>query len=155
MSGLLNGPGFLGTNAPFLSDATLVLIVLTAVLFTVGWRLAVKKRFDAHRRVQTFAVILNAMIVLGTMIRSYWVNLLPGIPEKLGEGSYGITTLHALIGLAGLALGIYILLQGYDLLPTALRFRNYKIFMRSTYALYMLATFTGVVVYIIVFVMGI
>ena len=155
MNTLLNGPGFLGTNANFRSDATLVLILVAEVLFTIGWRLAIQKRYEAHRWVQTSAVILNTIVVLITMISSFMIYILPGIPAKLNEGSYGITTVHGVIGLVGLLLGIFIVLQGNNLVPKALRFRNYKLFMRTSYLLYLSATILGVIVYIVVFVYGI
>jgi uncharacterized membrane protein YozB (DUF420 family) len=155
MNALLNSSGFLGTNASFRSDATLILILVTEVLFTIGWRLAVRKRYEAHRWVQTSAVILNTIVVLFTMISSFLVYILPGIPGKLNEGSYGVTTVHALVGLVGLVLGVFIVLRGNDLVPKALRFSNYKLFMRTSYSLYTLATLLGVVVYIVVYVYGI
>jgi uncharacterized membrane protein YozB (DUF420 family) len=155
MNGLLNGPGFLGTNAPFRVDVTLILILVSAVLFTIGWRLAVRKRYEAHRWVQTSAVILNTIVILFTMISSFLIHILPGIPGKLNEGDYALTTVHALVGTVGMLLGVFIVLRGNKLVPKALRFRNYKLFMRTSYALYMLATFLGVIVYITVYVYGI
>jgi len=155
MNGLLNGPGFLGTNAPFRVDVTLILILVSAVLFTIGWRLAVRKRYEAHRWVQTSAVILNTMVILFTMISSFLIHILPGIPGKLNEGDYALTTVHALVGTVGMLLGVFIVLRGNKLVPKALRFKNYKLFMRTSYALYMLATFLGVIVYITVYVYGI
>jgi uncharacterized membrane protein YozB (DUF420 family) len=155
MNGLLNGPGFLGTNAPFRVDVTLILILVSAVLFTIGWRLAVRKRYEAHRWVQTSAVILNTIVILFTMISSFLIHILPGIPGKLNEGDYALTTVHALVGTVGMLLGVFIVLRGNKLVPKALRFKNYKLFMRTSYALYMLATFLGVIVYITVYVYGI
>lgn len=155
MTALLNGPGFLGTTANFRSDATLVLILITAVLFTIGWQLAVRKRYEAHRWVQTSAVILNTMAILFTMISSFLIHILPGIPAKLNQGDYAVTTVHALVGLVGMVLGVFIVLRGNKLVPKALRFKNYKLFMRTSYALYMLATLLGVIVYITVYVYGI
>jgi hypothetical protein len=43
MTGILHQPGFLGTNANFAADLTLVLMLLIAVLFTVGFILARQK----------------------------------------------------------------------------------------------------------------
>ena len=151
----LNSPGFLGTNAPLHSDVTLVLILVTAVMFTIGWQLAVRKHFELHRWVQTAAVILNTTVVLVSMIGSFVMYILPGIPAKLGEGSYGVTTLHAIVGLVGSALGVFIVLRANKLVPKALRFNSYKRFMRISYVIYMLATLLGVVVYIVVYVYGI
>jgi uncharacterized membrane protein YozB (DUF420 family) len=128
------------------------MILFTAVLFTIGWRLAVGKNFEAHRWIQTTAAILNAIVVLTVMIASFVVYILPGIPGKLLEGTYGITTIHAVIGLLGMLLGVFIVLRANGLVPRALRFKNYKLFMRTSYALYMLATLIGVIVYFAVYV---
>ena len=151
MSFLLQGPGFLGTKANFGSDASLVVILIAAVLFTIGWKLAVRKQYKAHRWVQTAAACVNAIPVLGLMIGSFLVHILPGIPGKLGEGTYAVTTVHAIVGLIGLVLGVFVTLRGNELVPKALRFANYKLFMRSSYALYMLATLMGVILYAVVF----
>ena len=155
MNGLLNSPGFLGTNAPFRIDLTLILILVSAVLFTTGWILAIRKRYEAHRWVQTSAVILSTLVILFTMVSSFLIHILPGIPGKLNQGDYALTTIHAIVGLVGMLLGVFIVLRANKLVPKALRFRNYKLFMRTSYALYMLATFGGVIVYITVYVYGI
>ena len=155
MINLLQSPGFLGTKANLRSDATLVLILVTAVLFTIGWQLAVRKRYEAHRWVQTCAASLNTIVVLSTMISSFWVNILPGIPGRLNEGSYGITTVHAVVGMVAILLGVFVVLRANQLVPKGLRFKNYKLFMRASYALYMLATLIGIVVYVAVFIYGI
>jgi len=155
MTTFLIHPGFLGTHATFLSDLTLVLILITAILFTIGWQLARYKHYKAHRWVQTVTACLNAIVVLGVMIRSFIVHILPGIPGRLLQGDYAVTTLHALVGLTGFLFGIFVVLRGNKLVPKALRFKKYKPFMRTAYALYMLATLFGVIVYIETFILGI
>ena len=155
MSGLLRGPGFLGTGATFRSDVTLILILFTAVLFTIGWRLAVHKHYTAHRWVQTSMVVLNSFTVLFTMIGSFIAHILPGIPKDLNKGDYAVTTIHALVGMVGLLLGIFIALRANGLVPKSLQFQNYKRFMRTSYALYMTATALGVFVYVLVFIFSV
>lgn len=155
MINFLNLPGFLGTHATVLSDLTLVLILFTVILFTVGWQLARHKRYKIHRWVQTSAVIINAIVVLGVMINSFVTHILPGIPGKLLQGDYGVTTLHAVVGSIGLLLGVFVVLRANKLVPKSLRFKNYKLFMRTSYALYMVATLLGVVVYVEAFILGI
>jgi uncharacterized membrane protein YozB (DUF420 family) len=155
MNNFLNLPGFLGTHASNLSDLTLVLILFTAVLFTIGWQLARHKQYGIHRWVQTTAASINAVVVLGVMIRSFITHILPGIPGRLLQGDYAVTTLHAIVGAIGLLLGVFVVLRANGLVPKALRFKNYKLFMRMSYGLYMLATFLGVIVYIEAFVLGI
>jgi len=146
--------GFLGTKAPMRSDITLVLTLITAVLFTIGWRLAVNKKYEVHRWVQTVAVIINAIVVLIAMINVFIVYILPGIPGKLFQGSYGATTLHGFVGAIGLILGIFIVLRANNLVPKSLRFKNYKLFMRTSYVIYMLATLLGLVVYVMAYIIG-
>jgi putative membrane protein len=155
MNSFLNAPGFLGTNATVRTDITLILTLISAALFTYGWRLAVRRRYKTHRKVQTAGVILNTLVVLLVMAVSFVKYILPGIPGKLGEGSYGITTLHALIGLAGMSLGLFVVGQGNGLIFKGVRIRNYKRLMRVTYGIYMLATLSGVIIYIVVFIYGI
>ena len=151
MSDTLQGFWFLGTTAGFGASFTLVVMLLAAVLFTVGWRLAARKNYEAHRWVQTAAACLNAVLVLAWMIRRFWLWVLPEIPGKLGQASYAVTTVHAVVGALGLVLGVFVVLRGNELVPKRLRFTNYKLFMRSSYALYMLGTLMGVVVYIVVY----
>ncbi len=155
MGNNLTGPGFLGTHAPFVSDLTLILILLTAILFTFGWQLARHKHFTAHRWVQTFSASLNALVVLSVMVNSFILHILPGIPGKLLVGDYAVTTIHAFVGTCGLLLGIFVVLRANKLVPKRFRFKNYKRFMRTSYVLYMLATLLGVVVYLEVYVFGI
>jgi uncharacterized membrane protein YozB (DUF420 family) len=155
MSDFLTMPGFLGTKATLRSDLTLVLILITAVLFNLGFILARRKQFEAHRWVQTASVSINTLVVLISMVTSYIIYILPGIPAKLGQGDYAVTTVHGIVGAIALLLGVFVMLRGNKLVPRSLRFKNYKLFMRWAYALYMFATLGGVGVYIIVFVYGI
>jgi len=154
MQTLLTGTGFLGTRAPFHSDLSLILVLITAVLFTVGWRLAVRKNFEAHRWIQTTAVILNTIAILLVMIPAFVIYILPGLPGKFLEGTYSITTVHAFIGTIGLLLGVFIVLRANRLVPKRLRFKNYKLFMRTSYGLYMLTTLIGVIIYVLVYITG-
>lgn len=155
MSDFLTQPGFLGTRATMRSDITLVLILLTAVMFNIGFYLARRKKFTAHRWVQTSTFILNSLVVLISMVTSYIIHILPGIPSKLARGDYAVTTIHALIGAGAFLFGIFVVLQGNNLVPRNLRIKNYKPYMRTAYSLYMAATLAGIIIYIIVFVLGI
>jgi hypothetical protein len=83
MNNLLNGARFLRTHASFRSDTTLILILISAFLFTIGWQLAIRKHFVAHRWVQTIAASINAIVVLSSMISSFIIYIIPRIPAKL------------------------------------------------------------------------
>ena len=151
MSGLLQGAGSLGTTAPLGADVSLALTLLVTAMLTIGWRLAVRRRYQAHRWVQTTAVVLNAVVVVVWMIRSLVVNVLPGIPAKLGEKAYALATLHGVVGVLGLVLGVFVLLRGNELVPRRLRFTDYKRFMRVSYELYLLGTLTGVILFVVAY----
>ena len=155
MTDFLTTPGFLGTKATLRSDLTLVLILITAVMFNIGFILARRKQFNAHRWVQTIAVILSTLVVVISMVTSYIIYILPGIPAKLGEGDYAVTSLHAIVGTIAVLFGVFVTLVGNNLVPKRLRFQNYKPFMRWAYGLYMLSTLGGVILYIIIFIFGI
>jgi uncharacterized membrane protein YozB (DUF420 family) len=120
-------------------------------MLTIGWRLAVRRRYQAHRWVQTTAVVLNAVVVVVWMIRSLVVNVLPGIPAKLGEKAYALATLHGVVGVLGLVLGVFVVLRGNELVSRRLRFTDYKRFMRVSYGLYLLGTLTGVILFVVAY----
>jgi uncharacterized membrane protein YozB (DUF420 family) len=154
MDNILNGPGFLGTFATFHSDAALVLILLSSLLLTVGWQLRVHKHPKAHCPLQAVAVILNTAVVAEVMIRSYIANILPGLPGKLFSGINGIAILHGIIGVLSVLLGMFVVLRAYHQVPQALRFHNFKLFMRASYLLFVTSAVLGVYVYLILYAGG-
>jgi plastocyanin/uncharacterized membrane protein YozB (DUF420 family) len=143
----MNARGFLGTNASVLADISLITGILVALLLTIGMLLAVRKRYNAHRWVQTTAVTINVVQVLTIMIASFFKSAAPGIPQKLGETYYRAAAIHALLGLATLLFGTFVMLRGNELVPRALKFNNYKLFMRTAYTGYILITLLGIWVY--------
>jgi uncharacterized membrane protein YozB (DUF420 family) len=155
MENFLNGRGFLGTHATFRSDASLILILLSMVLLAIGWQLKVHGREKIHCRFQTIAVILNTSVIAVVMIMPFLTAILPGIPGKLLEGSYGITTVHALTGSISMIFGIYVVLSANKLLPRRMRFKNYKLFMSTSLLLYLFTALLGIAVYLIVFIGGV
>ena len=146
-------PGFLGTRATFGPDLALVLILISSALFTIGWQLAVHKHYDIHRWVQTSAAIINASVVLVVMVGSFVGFTLPKIPSQFAQPPIWVTTVHVCVGIVTFLLGIFVVLRANKLVPQALRFRNYKLFMRTAYALYMLATLIGIAVYLVTYVL--
>ncbi len=155
MINILNGPGFFGTHAPLSSDLSLLLILISIAFFTTGWQLRIHGRPKAHCPIQAAAAILNVLAVAAVMIPSFVIHILPGIPAKLGTGDYAFTTLHAVIGAAAALLGAFVVLRAYKLVPERFRFKNYKLFMRTSFLLYIIAAALGVAEYYIVYVAGI
>ncbi len=146
-------PGFLGTRATFGPDLALVLVLFSSALFTIGWRLAVHKHYGIHRWVQTSAASINALAVLAIMVGSFWGFVLPTLATRISQPVTLITTIHAAIGALTFLLGVFVVLRANKLVPHALRFKNYKLFMRTSYSLYMLTTFIGIAVYLVTYVL--
>jgi uncharacterized membrane protein YozB (DUF420 family) len=149
---LLHQPGFLGTSANFAADMTLVLSLLVAAALSIGFVLARRGDYRTHRVVQTVAALSNAVLVLWLMVLPFRDFVAPGVPERLGERFVAVTTLHAAVGASALVLGLFVVLRANGLMPKPLRFHNYKRVMRVSYALYILATLIGILVYLTWFV---
>ena len=131
---------------------SLAVIVVAAVLFTIGVVLVRQQRIEAHRWVQTVGVLLTAGLGLTFMLSSLRRNVLPQLPGHLHESPYLWATLHAATGIVAVAVGLYVAAVGNRLLPARLSFTRFKPYMRSSYGLYLLATLTGVVLYLVAYV---
>ena len=110
------------------------------------------KHYKVHRWVQTSAAIINALVIVVVMVGSFWGFTLPQIPAKFAEPTVWITVVHACVGTVTFLLGVFIVLRANGLMPQALRFTNYKLFMRTSYTLYMLSTLIGIAVYFLAYV---
>jgi plastocyanin len=145
---MLLGRGFLGTDASLLADLSLVFGIGVALLLSVGVWFARRRQFTVHRWVQTTAVCLNLLQVGLIMVGSFARSAAPGVPARLGEGYYAIAAVHGLAGTLVVLLGTFVALRANELVPGFLRFHNYKLFMRTAYAGYLLVTLLGVGVYL-------
>ena len=85
------------------------------------------------------------------MVRSFVLYVVPEIPARLDERVYAVNTAHAAIGAVGLVLGIFVVLRANGLLPKALHFTAYKPWMRTSYAVYMLSTVGGIVLFFVAY----
>ena len=97
------------------ADLALLVSIAALVMLTIGVVLARSGRYPAHRWVQTAAVILNAVPVVVWMIRSYWLHVRPNLPGNLGESINALTTVHAVTGLVGVALGLFVVIRANQL----------------------------------------
>ena len=140
------------TKAPTGAVLSLAVVLASVALLTIGWRLAVHKRFVAHRAVQTAAVAMDAAVALIWMVPSLLRNVLPEIPARLGQAPYASAVVHAVLGAIAAVLGIYVVLAASRLLPARLSFTRFRPVMRSSYALYLIAALAGVVLYVIAYV---
>jgi uncharacterized membrane protein YozB (DUF420 family) len=145
---LFHTPGFFGTHANFFADVTLVAMLVTATLFSVGFYLARKDNLTGHKWTQTLGALINLILVLWMMILPYRDFIIQDQGGPRENFFYNVTMLHAFIGLSATIFGLYVVLRGYNIMPKFLRFHNYKPFMRAAYSLYLAATLLGVAVYL-------
>ena len=151
MIAYLSGSGFITVKSSIGADVSLLLAVLAAVMLTVGVVLVKSKRFEAHRWMQTAGVCLNAIPVVAWMVRSFWLYILPGLPGNLGTKADALTTVHALTGLIGVALGVFVMIRGNQLEAKGQSLSRYKLPMRVAYVVYMLGTVLGVWLYVVIY----
>ena len=151
MSAYLDGAGFLRPHSSIGADLSLVIIIAAFVMLTLGVVLAKSRRYEAHRWVQTSAVTLNAVPVVFWMIRSFRLFVLPGLPGNLSKSIDALTTVHAVTGLIGVVLGLFIVIRANQLAAKGQSLRRYKNAMRAAYVVYLLGTALGVWVYIVLY----
>jgi uncharacterized membrane protein YozB (DUF420 family) len=151
MFGYLDGAGFITAKSSMGADLSLIISIAAFVMLTVGVVLAKSKRYDAHRWVQTAAVVLNAVPVVFWMIRSFRLFILPDLPGNLSESVNALTTVHAVAGLIGMVIGVFVMIRANQLTAKGEDLSRYMNLMRVAYVVYLLATALGVWVYIAIY----
>jgi plastocyanin/uncharacterized membrane protein YozB (DUF420 family) len=141
-------PGFLGGNATFAADLNIVAQILMGLMLLGGMVLARAGRFRAHAVCQSTVVLLNLIPIGLFMAPAFRGEIAPGLPDRVGQLSYALPAAHATLGGIAEILALYILLSaGTRLLPRALRFTNYKVWMRSTISLWWVVVIIGLASY--------
>lgn len=122
--------GFLGTGAPFAADLNLSLQVLMGLALAAGAMLARRRKYRAHGACQATVVILNLALIFGIMAPHFRV-------PASGDLRRAIAFAHGLLGIAAEVLGLYIVLvAGTPLVPSRLRFTDYRPWMRAALVLW-------------------
>ena len=121
-----------------------------AVLLLAGAFVVRTGRVRFHKYLQSAIVLVNLPIVLVWMVPRFVADILPGLPGEIAEPYYLVPTLMLLVGAAAQALGLYILLvAGTNLVPARLRFRRYKLWMRTELLLWWSVVGLGLATYFV------
>jgi plastocyanin/uncharacterized membrane protein YozB (DUF420 family) len=113
-----------------------------------GMLLARAKNYRAHGICQSVVVVLNLGAIALFMSPMFRKGALSELPRGLGDPYYAVATAHAALGTIAEIFALYILLNaGTHLLPRALRFENYKPFMRTALGLWWAVILFGVGTY--------
>ena len=140
--------GFLGTRATFAADVNLIVQLAMGAALIAGVVLAKQKRYKAHGACQTTVLLLNLWMIALTMWPSFRAQVASHISKALRRGYYAIATVHMLLGTSAELLGIYIVLvAGTNLVPSSLRFTQWRRWMRIELALWLLAQTWGIGTY--------
>jgi len=146
---LATAPGFLGTRASVLSDLSLLAALLILAGLLVGYAAARSKNIPAHQYIQTGMVLLFLVLIVFIMEVSFWSNVSPGLPARIGEAAYGLPAVHAALGGLAELSGLYLILHMNGWIPKALQVRRWKTLMRATLVLYILVAALGTATYVI------
>lgn len=144
-AGKWSARGFLG-KAPVIPDLNLALEILLVSGLTFGAWLAKRGNIAAHRYNQTVWVLLNALLVALIMARGMENVALESLSD-LAPAHYWVPWLHAAVGTATVAAGLWLVLQMNGLLPRRLHVRAWKGLMRATLAGYWTVALLGLATY--------
>ena len=141
--------GFLGTAAPWSSDATLIIELGMGVALLVGATLARRGRYRAHAWCQSVVVLLNPAAILLAMVPSFRRSFAPPIPAGLGNSYYVLAAVHAVLGTLAELFALYIVaVAGTHILPKRLRFTRYGRWMRAALVLWWTTLLLGLATYV-------
>jgi uncharacterized membrane protein YozB (DUF420 family) len=140
--------GFLGTGATFEADLNLVVQLVMGGALVVGGVLAKQKRYTAHAICQTTVLLLNLLMIGLVMWPRFRQQVKPTLPRVLHKSYYAAPVVHAALGMTAELLGLYIVLvAGTNVLPTWLRFKNWKRWMQMEFVLWLVVVISGVGTY--------
>lgn len=130
------------------SNINLLVQLSMGLALLLGMMLARQQRFRAHAICQSAVVLLNLIPIFLFMRTAFHRVVMPALPSGLHDRFYAVPAIHATLGTIAEVLGIYIILSaGLKVLPPALRFKNYKRWMRTELALWWLVIAFGLGTY--------
>jgi uncharacterized membrane protein YozB (DUF420 family) len=140
--------GFLGTGATFGADLNLVVQLIQGTALIAGACLAKRKHYKAHGICQTTVLLLNLLMIGSVMWPSFQEQVLPARFKVLHKWYYEVAAIHAVLGITAELLGLYIVIvAGTNVLPQWLRFKHWKLWMRTELVLWTIVLLIGVQTY--------
>jgi plastocyanin len=140
--------GFLGLGATNYADINLLFQLAMAAALTVGMFLARKRLFRAHAATQSTVLLLNLIAIAMVMWPSFRLVIIRHPTHAMRDAYHAFAFFHGILGTLVELLGLYVLLvAGTNMIPERFRFKNYKLWMRTTLALWWVIVFLGVGTY--------
>ncbi len=142
------GSGFLTANSPFGADLNLLAQVGVAFVLLAGAGLARLGWYRAHGACQTLAFTAMLTLTVVWMVPQLRAGFGPALvhdgptPVNLAAGA------HLALGASVLLLGAWVILvAATNVVPPRLRFRSYRLWMRTLLALWWAAALFGLGTY--------
>jgi plastocyanin len=140
--------GFLGLGGTWRADLNLTLQLAMGVGLVCGMALARARRFHAHKYCQASVVGLNLALIVGLMAPAFETQVVPHLGEATTSAYFAVPVIHATLGTIAELLAIYVVLvAATPIVPAALRFDNYKLWMRATLVLWWSVIVLGIGIY--------
>jgi uncharacterized membrane protein YozB (DUF420 family) len=141
----------LTTNAPIESSLNLLFHIVILALIITGFTFARRKKFNIHEKWMFTAIVLVAISFFAWMAPSYVRNLNLVVSDFYTPGIV-ITNIHVLLGVTTGILALYIIARMKFDLPQRFTVKKVKRLMRTTFTLWLLTFFFGVLFYVYYFV---
>jgi uncharacterized membrane protein YozB (DUF420 family) len=143
----MSSEGFLGRPSTFGADLNLLIQLALGAMLFAGLLFARRSRYGMHGIFQSVALVVTLVMTAIWMLPAYHNNYGPVI-FKLSNRVNVAAAAHVVTGTIALLVGIYVVLvAGTPLVPRALRFGNYKAWMRTLITIWWLALVLGVLTY--------
>ncbi len=140
--------GFLGTDASFLSDFTLIAEIIFFLAICLGVVAQRRGHYKLHDWIQTPVVLLNLLLISFVMVSSFLrQRVVSTLPQRPGDAYYLAVAVHAALGLVAEGLAIYVLLAGHKILPRKIGQLRY--WMWATFGFWTAALLAGLATYYI------
>lgn len=134
------------SGTPLSADINLVAQILMLAGLWLGFYFARIKQITRHANIQTGVVLTQLGFIFVVMLTSFYDYVIAG--GTTGDTVARLMIGHGFLGLFAELSGIYLILRmRTELVPQALRVRNFKLVMRSTLALWTVVALLGIGIY--------
>ena len=138
-------------TAPIESSLNLLFHIVILALIITGFKFARRKKFNIHEKWMFTAIVLVAISFFTWMAPSYIRNLNLVASDFYTPGIV-ITNIHVLLGATTGVLALYIIARMKSNLPERFTVKKIKRLMRTTFMLWLLTFFFGVLFYLYYFI---
>ena len=124
-------------------------IVLSAVLVAIGWRLAIKRKLEQHKKVMISAAIAAIIFFIVYLSRTLFIGSTPfNGPDSLKTYYLVFLLFHIVLATVAAVFGIITIILGFKS-----KFSKHRKLGRTTSVIWFITAITGVAVYTMLYVL--